>query len=35
MPASLLNWYLVVEVAMAGFGLWILARQDTIGALKR
>lgn len=28
MPVSLLNWYLVVEVAMAGFGLWILARQD-------
>lgn len=35
MPASLLNWYLVVEAAMAGFGLWILARQETKPGLKR
>lgn len=35
MPASLLNWYLVVEAAMAGFGLWILARRDTKLGLKR
>jgi hypothetical protein len=35
MPASLLNWYLVVEAAMAAFGLWILARQDGKPALKR
>jgi amino acid permease len=35
MPASLLNWYLAVEAAMAGFGLWILARQDTKPGLKR
>jgi hypothetical protein len=35
MPASLLNWYLVVEAAMAGFGLWILARQDARSGLKR
>ena len=35
MPASLLNWYLVVEAAMAGFGLWIFARRDTKLGLKR
>ena len=35
MPVSLLNWYLVVEAAMAGFGLWILARQDAKPGLKR
>jgi hypothetical protein len=35
MPASLLNWYLMVEAAMAGFGLWILARQDPKLGLKR
>jgi len=35
MPASLLNWYLVVEAAMAGFGLWILACRDTKLGLKR
>ena len=35
MPASLLNWYLVVEAAMAGFGLWILARQEPKLGLKR
>jgi uncharacterized protein DUF4345 len=35
MPASLLNWYLVVEAAMAGFGLWILARQDGNTSLRR
>jgi hypothetical protein len=35
MPAVLLNWYLVVEAAMAAFGLWILARQDGEPGLKR
>jgi hypothetical protein len=35
MPASLLNWYLVVEAAMAGFGLWILTRQDTKMGLRQ
>jgi hypothetical protein len=35
MPAALLNWYLVVEAAMAGFGFWILARQDVKLGLKR
>ena len=35
MPVSLLNWYLVVEAAMAGFGLWILTRQDAKPGLKR
>ncbi len=35
MPASLLNWYLVVEVAMALFGLWILARREAKLGLKR
>jgi hypothetical protein len=29
MPASLLNWYLVVETAMTAFGLWILTREDS------
>lgn len=35
MPVSLLNWYLAVEAAMAGFGLWILARQDAKSGLRR
>lgn len=35
MPVSLLNWYLVVEVAMALFGLWILARREAKLGLKR